>query len=44
MWTFADVLGMFLYAKLVIENLKSQLHLPAIQREAASLPNGLDQA
>lgn len=36
--------GMFLYAKLVIENLKSQLDLSAIKREAANLPTGLDQA
>ena len=35
---------MFLYAKLVIENLKCQLDLPAIRREAANLPTGLDQA
>ena len=40
----ADGLGMFLYAKLVIENLKCQIDLPAIRREAANLPNGLDQA
>ncbi|CAD6594213.1 MAG: hypothetical protein ASARMPREDX12_008428 [Alectoria sarmentosa] len=36
--------GMFLYAKLVIENLKSQLNLSDIRREAANLPTGLDQA
>ena len=41
---FADKSGMFLYAKLVIENLKSQLDLPAIRREAANLPAGLNQA
>ena len=41
---FADGVGMFLYAKLVIENLKVQLDLPAIWREAENLPNGLDQA
>lgn len=41
---FADGQGMFLYAKLVIENLKCQVDLPAIRREAANLPNGLDQA
>ena len=35
---------MFLYAKLVLENLKVQLDLSAIQREAENLPNGLDQA
>ena len=39
-----DELGMFLYAKLVIENLKSQLNLSDIRREAANLPTGLDQA
>ena len=36
--------GMFLYAKLVIENLRYQIDLPAIRREAANLPTGLDQA
>ena len=36
--------GMLLYAKLVIENLKSQLDLSAIRREAANLPTGLSQA
>ena len=40
----ADGLGMFLYAKLVIENLKCQVDLSAIKEEAAHLPNGLDQA
>ena len=40
----ADGPGMFLYAKLVIENLKCQVDLPAIEGEAANLPNGLDQA
>ena len=35
---------MFLYAKLVIENLKSQIDLSAVRREAANLPVGLDQA
>ena len=42
--SFADGAGMFLYAKLVIENLKDQLDLSAIRREAENLPNGLDQA
>ena len=40
----ADRSGMFLYVKLGIENLKSQLDVPAIRREAANLPTGLDQA
>ena len=40
----ADGLGMFLYAKVVIENLKCQVDLSGVRREAANLPNGLDQA
>ena len=41
---FADGEGMFLYAKLVIENLKCQFDLSAIRREAENLPDGLNQA
>jgi len=36
--------GMFLYAKLVIDNLKDQPSLDAIRREVRNLPRGLDAA
>lgn len=36
--------GMFLYCKLVLDNLASQIYLEDIQKEVNNLPEGLDEA
>ena len=35
---------MFLYCKLVLDNLASQIYLEDIQKEIDNLPEGLDEA
>jgi hypothetical protein len=37
-------LGMFLYARLVFDNLESQSNLDSVRNEANNLPEGLDEA
>ena len=39
-----DCVGMFLYARLVLEHLKNQTNVEAIRKEVENLPTGLDEA
>lgn len=42
--TVADFLGMFLFAKLVMENLHEQSSMAKLLVELANFPTGLDEA